>query len=213
MASPFPGMDPYLEDPAFWRDFHHRFIDELCVAIADGLPDAYEARLDERVSLMHMPDELIDEIYPEVAVTRKRKAGRFGSKNGGTLLLEPVTVKIQYLDKYRQGYIEIRKRPNRKLIAVLELLSPTNKHGGGYEEYCAKRYAILQQKVHLVELDFLLAGKHPPFMAPLPDGDYFAFVSRANKRPNCDVYAWELRQPLPTIPIPLKRRTRTFTSI
>ncbi len=26
MASPFPGMDPYLETPAFWNDFHASFL-------------------------------------------------------------------------------------------------------------------------------------------------------------------------------------------
>ena len=26
MQSPFPGMDPYLESPAFWSDFHSTFI-------------------------------------------------------------------------------------------------------------------------------------------------------------------------------------------
>ena len=26
MPSPYPGMDPYLEDPAFWSDFHDGFI-------------------------------------------------------------------------------------------------------------------------------------------------------------------------------------------
>ncbi len=26
MASPFPGMDPYLEQPAFWASFHRRLI-------------------------------------------------------------------------------------------------------------------------------------------------------------------------------------------
>jgi Protein of unknown function (DUF4058) len=33
MASPFPGMDPYLEQPGFWSSFHTRFM----VAIADAL--------------------------------------------------------------------------------------------------------------------------------------------------------------------------------
>jgi hypothetical protein len=33
MASPFPGMDPYLEQPTFWSEFHNRLI----VAIADTL--------------------------------------------------------------------------------------------------------------------------------------------------------------------------------
>ena len=204
MASPFPGMDPYLEDPAYWRDVHNRFINAWCEAIADELPDSYDAFLDESVNLVHMSDEWCKEVYPDVAVMRKRKVGHAKSKKSGTLVLEPVTMPIQYLDEYRQAYIEIRKRPDRKLIAILELLSPTNKHGDGYKEYCGKRDAILRQKVHLVELDLLLAGKHPPFLKSLPEGDYFTFVSRANKRPNCDVYAWGLRQPLPTIPVPLK---------
>jgi hypothetical protein len=26
MASPFPGIDPYLESPRYWQDFHERFI-------------------------------------------------------------------------------------------------------------------------------------------------------------------------------------------
>lgn len=25
MTRRFPGVDPFLEDPAFWRDFHERF--------------------------------------------------------------------------------------------------------------------------------------------------------------------------------------------
>ncbi len=33
MPSPFPGMDPYLEQPAFWSSFYSRLI----VAIADVL--------------------------------------------------------------------------------------------------------------------------------------------------------------------------------
>ena len=40
--------------------------------------------------------------------------------------------------------------------------------------------------------------------APLPPGDFFALVSRRERRPDCEVYAWTIRQPLPTIRIPLK---------
>jgi hypothetical protein len=35
----------------------------------------------------------------------------------------------------------------------------------------------------------------------LPD---YAFISRGNRRPNCDVFAWSVRQALPRIPIPLR---------
>jgi hypothetical protein len=105
---------------------------------------------------------------------------------------------------YRQGRIKILHRPDKKLVAVLELLSPTNKHGDGFDEYRAKRRSVLRQNVHLVELDLLLAGKRPPLSAPLPGGDYFVYISRANNRPNCEVFGWMLRQPLPTIAIPLR---------
>ena len=52
MPSPFPGMDPYLEDPAFWSDFHARFITYWSDALSDCLPDNYEARIDEKVRLV-----------------------------------------------------------------------------------------------------------------------------------------------------------------
>jgi len=38
----------------------------------------------------------------------------------------------------------------------------------------------------------------------LPPGDYYALISRGDRRPDCDVYAWTVRQPLPTLPVPLK---------
>ncbi|MBI3176672.1 MAG: DUF4058 family protein [Chloroflexi bacterium] len=28
MPSPFPGMDPYIEDPDVWGDFHGGFLDD-----------------------------------------------------------------------------------------------------------------------------------------------------------------------------------------
>ena len=40
MNSPFPGMDPYLEDPAIWMDFHERFITYCSDFLNDSLPDA-----------------------------------------------------------------------------------------------------------------------------------------------------------------------------
>ncbi|MGL6095598.1 MAG: DUF4058 family protein, partial [Fimbriiglobus sp.] len=32
MPSPFPGMDPYLEDPAYWSGFHSRLVVGLSAA-------------------------------------------------------------------------------------------------------------------------------------------------------------------------------------
>ena len=204
MASPFPGMDPYLEDPAFWPDFHHRFIDDLCDAIANELPDPYEARLDESINLIQASPEVIKLIYPELAVTRAKHAPSGKRKSGSATLLEPVTLPHEIYEELKQARIEIIHRPERSLVTILEVLSPFNKTGDGHKQYRAKRAAILGQYVHLVELDLLVGGDRPALRVPLPAGDYYAYVSRRERRFDCEVYAWTVRDRLPTIPVPLK---------
>jgi hypothetical protein len=41
----FPGVDPHLEDQGYWPDFHRRFMNYSCEAVADQLPPDYEARM------------------------------------------------------------------------------------------------------------------------------------------------------------------------
>jgi hypothetical protein len=55
-----------------------------------------------------------------------------------------------------------------------------------------------------VELDLLRGGRRLPLKKPLPAGDGYYFVSRADDRPNCQVSAWPLPHPLPTLPVPLR---------
>ena len=62
-------MDPYLESPAFWSDFHATFINYWREAIADRLPDHYEARIDERVNLVESVRTLAEELWGEVSHT------------------------------------------------------------------------------------------------------------------------------------------------
>jgi hypothetical protein len=44
MASPFPGMGPYLEDPAHGPDFHATFINYCRETLTGLLPARYTAR-------------------------------------------------------------------------------------------------------------------------------------------------------------------------
>ncbi len=166
MRSPFPGMDPYLESPALWSDFHASFITYWRDALIDCLPDNYEARISWKVYHLQL-------VLPH----------------------------RQPLEHKR--HIEILHRPDRTLVAVLELLSPANKEEPGRTLYLARRNALLHHPVHLVELDLLLKGQRLPLEDPLPPGDYYALVSRGDRRPACDVYAWSMRDALPAIPVPL----------
>jgi hypothetical protein len=48
MTSPFPGMDPYLEQPAFWSSFHSKFIVAIADAIEANLDPAYYVEVETR---------------------------------------------------------------------------------------------------------------------------------------------------------------------
>ncbi len=105
----------------------------------------------------------------------------------------------------RLTWLEVRRLPDRELVTVIELLSPSNKIGDGRDSYLRKRNETMAEEVHLVELDFLLGGRRLPLAGPLPPGDFYALVTRASPRKRtCAVYAWSVRQPLPLVPVPLK---------
>ena len=46
MANPFPGMDPYLEAPAFWEGFHDVLITECMYQLEEALPPGYDRPID-----------------------------------------------------------------------------------------------------------------------------------------------------------------------
>jgi hypothetical protein len=172
--------------------------------LAGLLPDNYEVRMDERVNLVELPAEKIKRIEPDLALSQRGSSRTLRAAPAGVATLEPVTISLPVEEETRETYIEILHRPNRTLVGVLELLSPSNKEEPGRGLYLARRNALLRYPVNLVELDLLLGGRRLPLERDLPPGDYFALSARADRRPLCEVYAWTVRQPLPAIPIPLK---------
>src|SRR5690606_13090932 len=112
------------------------------------------------------------------------------SGGAGTATLEPQTLTLPVeFDEIRESAVQIVRFPDRELVTHIELLSPTNKRNPGRGEYIAKRTALIhQQKVNMVEIDLLLKGERLETIEPLPEGDYYAFITRAQRRPKVDVY-------------------------
>jgi hypothetical protein len=205
MPSPFPGMDPYLEGQGYWQDFHTTLLICFRTALEAILPKHYAALIEERISLVDLSAEAPRVYRPDVAVARENHGPTSAGGRGLLATLEPVTIPLalEELDEIRLRWIEIRRLPDLSLVTVIEILSPTNKSGSGRIEYVEKRNQLIRQPVNLVEIDLLLGGHRPLMGAPLPPAEYFAFISRRGRRPNCDVFAWSIRQVLPVIPIPL----------
>jgi hypothetical protein len=157
MPSPFPGMNPYLEQDSVWHDFHERFSPAVAELLTPQVRPNYVARIDKHVYI-----------------------------------------------RERLGFVEIRDRQDRRLITVLELLSPTNKLAGpDREHYLAKRGQLLASGTHFVEIDLLRGGPRLP-LEDLPQCDYYVLVSRAEERPQAGLWPLRLRDRLPVIPIPLR---------
>src|SRR5437016_1024587 len=81
MPGPFPGMDPYLEDPAVGRGVHLGLINATEEALNAALPPNYVADIGERVYVVR-PDR---DVYPDVAaVERLSGSGRETQARGRT---------------------------------------------------------------------------------------------------------------------------------
>lgn len=207
MSSPFPGVDPFIEASGRWIGFHNILIVHCSELLNAGLPEDYAAVVDERVELIDVSDDSRRrKRRPDVAVVSDPgvSPGTGAVATAVATEIDPTTVTLPDYDEVPESYIDIISLPGRELVTSIEILSPTNKSKSDGGDYLAKRAALLRRGINLVEIDLLLGGDRLPARDPLPPGDFYAFVSRRERRPKSDVYAWSIRRALPKIPVPLK---------
>ena len=216
MPGPFPGMDPYLEDPILWPGVHQRFITYLADALSLTLPTRYVANLNERLYI-GQPERAI---IPDAMVLERSSPARPPRGNPGAVggvavaVAEEVAADPPWVleaDEVREGYIEIlRARQPDRVVAVIELLSPSNKAAGteGRRAYAAKQRDVLLGAAHLIEIDLLRGGEHS--VAASPDGlarcgayDYVCSLSRGDRRHIVEAWTSTVRRRLSRITLPL----------
>jgi len=202
VPSPFPGVDPYLEG-SLWMSVHAQLASVFIRQLNPQLVPRYIA-LSSRRSVMEMPEDFevsIGLAYPDVAVLKRGPAN--GGRGAVGTIVPPLRMETLMRTPVPHLSVEIRDVENRQLVTVIEVLSPTNKRGEGYDEYRDKRDRILRSSTHLIEIDLLRKGLRMPMRGALPSVPYFVFLSRAGLRPLTEVWPITLDQPLPEIPVPL----------
>ena len=157
MPGPFPGMDPYLEDPTDWPGVHDSLVYLCWEAITSCLPDGYEAKIDDRCYVVGIDRDFIPDvtIHP---VVRPRQTTRIGVLEPDEPLVfrsDPVEVHENYIHIYR-------KRDRARVVTAIELLSPANKgaNSAGRRAYLEKQQEVLRTMTHLLEIDLLRTGEH-----------------------------------------------------
>ncbi len=208
MKSPFPGMDPYLEQ--FWPDLHARLILYASDHLEEQLPTDLIARVEERVVLETEPDP--HRVYPDVKITERPGRGvAVRAAPRKTSFIEPVIVEYRG-EPATETYLNILEAgPGQRLITVIEILSLTNKlPGEGQQQDRRKQKELEQTGVSLVEIDLLRRGtrvlsvlqSHVP---PRARTTYQACVRRGWQSNRFEVYPIPLRSPLPAILVPLRK--------
>lgn len=108
-------------------------------------------------------------------------------------------------EKVRQGHLEIKDIVTSEVVTVLEVLSPSNKRPGeGRTQDETKRKTILGSSTHLVEIDLLRKWEPMPTLNDEIQTHYRILVSRRERRPKADLYAFNLPDTIPSFPLPLR---------
>lgn len=209
IKSPFPGMDPYLEQ--HWRDVHHRLVTYSCDQLQDHLPEHLRARVEERV-FVESAEGIERSVYPDVRVIERDRGGASGAvAAGGTALAEPLVIHVED-EPVSEGYIEIIDAGSgNRVVTVIEFLSLANKlPGEGQNLYLRKQKEILAARVSLVEIDLLRAGRRVlsvqvERIPPSHRTPYQVCVRRGWQTTAAEIYRVPLRQRLPIIRIPLRQ--------
>ena len=202
-------MNPFMEQT--WADVHLALIGSIRQVLGGTLPDDLSAKGEMRVNVL---GGSIPYFKPDVAVLedswRQGVAPSWSPELGrnGIIASDPIVYEVE---EVTHRWIEIRSDEG-VLITVIEILSPVNKLAG-QAAYMAKRNDLLAAGVSIVEIDLLRQGRRTVNVSDVPDFEktfpknsehYITCVTRGCTPARREVYATHLREPLPTIRIPLR---------
>ena len=207
MKSPFPGMDPYLEQ--HWRDVHTRLVMYGADQIQEQLPPELSARVEEGVLVD--ADTHSRNISPDIYIAQRSEAGA-AVASPESVIAEPMMIAVD--EPVTGRHIEIIDLTSgNRLITAIEILSPSNKADDGRAEYRRKQAEYIHAGVNLVEIDLLRDGMftlavpleriHPKLRVP-----YMACVRRVTNPTEAELYRFALAQKLLAIPVPLRPTDR-----
>jgi hypothetical protein len=203
MPCPFPGMDPYIERPAIFPDFHDRLVTFICGALQPLLRPRYVAIMQDR--LVVLENEQVRK--PDVTVVRTRSSE---PRRGGAAVLDVDTPAVfeVYREEVREPLIEIiEPAAGSRVVTAIEVLSPFNKQAGaGRTAYLAKRDQYEAADANVIEID-LFRGGQPTVQLGKSELDSlrpWRYLVAVSRWPSLhEIYAFPLERRLPKIAVPL----------
>ena len=202
MKSPFPGMDPYLEQK--WGEVHTRLIVYAGNQLNAQLPNDLQASIEQYVAV-RIDDEFSHTLRPDVHVVEESGSGSQTDRMNVSVA-EPLVLPIVPRTERHVSIVD----EGGKVITAIEFVSPWNKVGvKGQEKYVRKQANYLAAGTNLVEIDLVRQGSYvltaPDDMIPEKlRTPYLVCVYRKDEPDQVEVFRVPLRERLPNIPIPLR---------
>ncbi|MGA2501552.1 MAG: DUF4058 family protein, partial [Tepidisphaeraceae bacterium] len=189
-----------------WRDLHTPLIAAAQEALNEVLPPDLVARNEERV-YVEADESPVRQIARDVRVVES-DANWAGSAAISAGTASPMLLDIDS-EPVTERFIEIIESDGRRVITAIEFISPRNKvPGDGREAYLQKRREFLSSSTNLVEIDLVRGGDLDellrPYRSPRTRPAYRACVRRVRRPEKLEYYPISLRDPLPTVSIPLR---------
>ena len=211
MKSPFPGVDPYLEQ--HWGDIHTSLMVYIRDQINDQLPRDLQARVEESVCIDL--DEPPRWFYPDVTVIELSAMPSSSSVAVSVAVADAVVANPTIIpvtsEHPTQRHIEIVDlNSGNRVVTSIELLSPANKQeGSGRIAYRRKQREYIEAGVNLVEIDFIRSGT---FIVAAPEGGipwqartpYIVCIRRAYRPDQAEIISVAFDQAVPNFRIPLR---------
>jgi hypothetical protein len=209
-------MDPFLEQNPVFQELHTQVLAEAQGELQRQLRPKYVARLERNLSeggAWNLEVNVSSLEGKEPDLTIAGGSPDQAAEASTAVLSKPTASHLQELTpeelamrKQRRLVIYVQARP-RIAVAAIELLSPSNKVSGSLDQarYLEKRSSALHGGLHWIEIDLLRSGQRPPMpVSPPAPANYLAYIAQATAKGwTHHVYAWNLREPLPSLPIPL----------
>lgn len=201
MPSPFPGMDPWLEDPDTFPGFRFGLVVLLSEALNAVLPEDYVSRIRHRV----WADDG-SAVAPDAVVRTHRPRTDAGPTLPGYISLG----RERLSEPFEEPYLEILALDPRRAVTVVDALSPDHKRGGaGRRAYRRTHRGFRRAGLNIVEIDLLRAGR-PTTAVPLGRlrrragaFDYHVSVHVADDPARLYAAGIKLADRLPAIGVPL----------
>jgi hypothetical protein len=216
----YRGVNAHLQSmlqlPASdWPSFHFNHCNDIAAALNAILPSPYRAyaekslqiRLSGSDSQKRIPDVSVYEMRGE---EREATPGRsaFATPTWQATLEETLETVIEMPAVMIYHFEDDVRSP----VVRLELLSPSNKMGGGgYGTYLIKRSELIQEGLPLIEIDYLHQTGSPVLNMPAypddPNSYPYHFTITDPRLPSSEkpvrTYGFGVDVPFPPMPIPL----------